>query len=246
MAGPEGRIGRPRQRTDTRRRTGPGTDRAGHGECAASSSAGSASFGAVRTSHEAEGTTRAGRHGARRDAVRATTARICGSGTSLGSIGIISAEPQFTAHIQIADNLHYVNWSGTGPPPDRCGRASEAFGDPWFAPDRCDGPHLSLGLWLESGSPPDCDRPARARAGSSRRSARRAFGCSCIGCHAAATRTLHRPTVHRCGVAAAPCGRRVRVARRRSRGRYACWWRGIIPSPGVLRPPIAPSRLFHI
>lgn len=214
MAGPEGRIGRPRQRTDTRRRTGgrartsPGTANARQARVPGARRA--ARF-ARRTSHEAEGTTRAGR-----------------------------------AHIQIADNLHYVNYSGTGPPPDRCGRASEAFGDPWFAPDRCDGPHLSLGLWLESGPPPDCDRPAGARAGSSRRSARRAFGCSCIGCHAAATRTLHRPTVHRCGVAAAPCGRRVRVARRRSRGRCACWWRGIIPSPGVLRPPIAPSRLFHI
>ncbi|MXQ78855.1 MULTISPECIES: hypothetical protein [Rhodococcus] len=30
-------------------------------------------------------------------------------GTPVGGIGIISAEPQVTAHIKSADNLHYVN-----------------------------------------------------------------------------------------------------------------------------------------
>ncbi|MGW5341064.1 hypothetical protein ACWEQD_22075 [Rhodococcus pyridinivorans] len=30
-------------------------------------------------------------------------------GTLVGSLGIISVEPQVTAHIKIADNLHYVN-----------------------------------------------------------------------------------------------------------------------------------------
>lgn len=39
------------------------------------------------------------------------------------SLGIICAEPQVTAHINIADNLHYVNSTGIGPPPGRRGRA---------------------------------------------------------------------------------------------------------------------------
>lgn len=79
MAGPEGRIGRPRQRTDTRRRTGPGTDQSGHGECAASSSAGSASCGAVRTSHVARGggnnARRTARHGTAHDAMQCVRRR---------------------------------------------------------------------------------------------------------------------------------------------------------------------------